>query len=84
MIRLPLIAAVTAGLLIGVLPPATAAASPASSAAAMSSSTAQSTSPDAHGQGGAATPIGTPASLTTIAANLRLLPTFLENVDRHR
>ena len=49
--------------------------------------------PDAHGQPNPATanrqvsapvPIGTPISLTEVAANLRFLPTILGNVDRHR
>jgi hypothetical protein len=93
MIRLPLIAAVTAGLLIGLLPPATAAASPTPTAAATSSKTMQSASPNAHGQpnppqasgqDSPRIPIGTPISVTAVAANLRLLPTILGNVDRHR
>ena len=44
----------------------------------------QSDTAHANRQAGAPAPIGTPASLTAVAANLRLLPTILENVDRHR
>lgn len=72
MTRLPVIAAVTAGLLIGVLPPATAAASPATAGSAPSTSNT------------ARVPIGTPISLQVTASNLQTLPTFLRQVDRHR